>query len=125
QLMLHAAAAERKQRQLKPLADLEVVYISADIPDATGVLIHREGYYDPQTSRIYVHMTGRQHVQSSLSKTDISNLVAQVLPASLEHEYFHYLFYRPEIAGSGFILEGEATANGERLHQGLLAGTML
>jgi hypothetical protein len=40
----------------------------------------------------------------------------------LEHEFFHYLFFRPSITFSGFIVEGEATAYGEYEHQMLATG---
>src|SRR5260370_5765621 len=98
QHMLHVAAGEREAHGLKPLHDLEVLYISDDIPDSGGVLVHREGYYDPRASRLYVHRTGNVTVPPSPSRETVSNIVSQVLPAALEHEYFHYLFYRPEIA---------------------------
>jgi hypothetical protein len=125
ELMLHEATNERAARGLKPLPDLEVLYVSDDISGPSGVLSHRGGYFDPHASRVYARMAGYTPVHAGPSREAVSELVSSVLPAALEHEYFHYLFYRPEISGSGFILEGEATANGERLHQGIVAGASL
>jgi hypothetical protein len=57
-----------------------------------------------------------------MSDADVSRQVGSLIPAALTHEIYHHIFYRPEVASSGFVLEGEATAYGEYVHQMIIEG---
>jgi hypothetical protein len=61
---------------------------------------------------------------NSDDKTDPHLLAGRLTPAPLNHEFHHYLFFRKAVASSGFILEGEATANGEYMSQMIYEGAL-
>jgi hypothetical protein len=108
------------------LPDLEVIFlenVSELIP--TQSLRDREGLYDPGKFRIYVSAHDVNLGGKNVSRHEIAAAISQLVPAALDHEFYHYLFYRPSAAPSGFILEGEATAVGEYLHQQVVTGAAL
>jgi len=59
---------------------------------------------------------------NSSETLDLHVFASHSLPMPLNHEFHHYLFYRKAVASSGFILEGEATANGEYMSQMIREG---
>jgi hypothetical protein len=61
-------------------------------------------------------------VPDSSDALDLHVFASHALPMPLNHEFHHYLFYRKAVASSGFILEGEATANGEYMAQMIREG---
>jgi hypothetical protein len=61
---------------------------------------------------------------NSDDKTDPHLLASRMVPAPLNHEFHHYLFFRKAVAASGFILEGEATATGEYMSQMVYEGAL-
>ena len=96
------------EHRLEPLKNLEILYLANidSLKIRASTLAERDGAYDPRTSRIFVRIKEEPHLSANVTPADISALVSTVFPASLEHEFFHYLFYRPEAEQSGFILEG-------------------
>lgn len=127
QAFLKTTLVERWLSKGEPLQDLEIVYMHSTTPNLGASLIpDRDGAYDPQASKIWVRAPEMPAIaKEKPSSSETSALAAAAIPASLEHEFYHYLFFRPEVAMSGFILEGEATANGEYLHQLYSGGTVL
>ena len=107
-----------------PLPDLEILYLQHDtdfpIPAALG---GREGRYNLEPSQILVRAPQIPPLEKEASHEKLAAELALVVPASLDHEFYHYLFYRPSVSFSGFILEGEAMANGEYVHQMFALGT--
>jgi hypothetical protein len=117
-LFAHSAADQNYH-----LPDLEIQFIERSEHSTREDPLHeREGSYDPHASRIYVRAPHLEPSKKEVLPEDVMSITSSLAPASLEHEFFHYLFYRPSVGGSGFILEGEATANGERLRQIFVAG---
>jgi hypothetical protein len=107
------------------LPNLEIVLLS----DFSNVypaprLIDRNGSYDRETSRIFVQAARTNSLPRQAGKEDLVDILGQLMPASLDHEIYHYLFFRPSAAASGFVMEGEATANGEYTHQQYLEGIL-
>jgi hypothetical protein len=101
-----------------PFPDLEILYLQndSDFPQPAA-LQGREGRYDVNPSRILVRAPEIPPLEKDASYEKSAARLALVVPASLDHEFYHYLFYRPSVSFSGFILEGEAMANGEIVHQ--------
>jgi hypothetical protein len=102
---------------LEPLHDLHIIFTRQSAPDAK-----REALYDPESRTIVSRSPGAVRVPRNPSKEEVKRLLAGLMPPTLSHEFHHYLFFRPSVAKSGFFLEGEATAYGEELYRGALAG---
>jgi hypothetical protein len=121
QLGVAARASESPARSLPPLKDLGFLFLHGDIssfaPDAS-----RLAYYDPATSTVFARIENLPSLKMGASPDEVGAAVAQTIPATVTHEFYHYLFYRPSVAQSGFILEGEATAYGEYAEQEIRVG---
>jgi hypothetical protein len=124
-MLLKLAEVQRRQLlsrfpadQSYTLPNLEIILLS-DLSWLTQPpkLLDRDGSYDPGTSRIVVHSATIKSLGNHVKERDLAAILRDMIPPTLDHEFFHYLFYRPSAAASGFILEGEATAYGEYLFQ--------
>jgi hypothetical protein len=80
-------------------------------------IAERDGWYDPDTLTLGVKSVAGLEFSRKPSMAIWQKEMEELLPATLSHEIYHHLFYRPSIASSGFELEGEATAYGEYAHQ--------
>ena len=104
--------------------DLDMIVLSdperfAGVP----VLGDRDGYYDNKNARIFARVNSLGPLPpGEINKNKANDRIMAAIPPSLEHEFFHYLFFRPSISFSGFIVEGEATAYGEYEHQMMATG---
>jgi hypothetical protein len=101
---------------LRPdLPDLDMVVLSnPEMFKGLPVLGDRNGYFDVESSRIYAKVDAVAPLLSGhIDQGKVNARLLAAHPASLDHEFFHYLFFRPSISFSGFIVEGEATAYGE------------
>lgn len=107
-----------------PRPDLDMIVLSnPEVFASVPFLGDRDGYYDYKNSRIFAKVNSLSPLPSGKISKKISDAkILAALPPSLEHEFFHYLFFRSAISFSGFIAEGEATAYGEYEHQMMATG---
>lgn len=107
-----------------PLKDLKVVFLSHDQPGFT-LPKDRPAYYDSGESVLYARLEHPPSLHNGDSIEQVALATTQTLPATMLHEFYHYLYYRPSVSNSGFALEGEATAYGEMSEQQIVAGATL
>jgi hypothetical protein len=116
----------RSRFQAEPLDDLD------PLPSLTILFLPRSSLPELPADRVAAYVPNKilmaatpetiPTMPNSGDTTDPHLLASRMIPAPLNHEFHHYLFFRKAVASSGFILEGEATANGEYMSQMVYAG---
>ncbi len=117
---LEARVQSKPFRDLDALPKLRILFLpKKDIPDLPN---DRVAVYFP--GKILMEATPETNpvMPNSGDNNDPHLIASRIIPAPLNHEIYHYLFFRKAVAQSGFILEGEATANGEYISQMVYEG---
>jgi hypothetical protein len=104
----------------KPQSDLSILFLRGQGKSYT--VGEREALFDPDLGLIQARSPGSRPLLADTSDERLRNVLSALMPASLSHELYHYLLFRPSIAESGLFMEGEATAYGEEGFRGALAG---
>ena len=123
-MMLRMQLQLGMQQRRTLLAPLELpdlrIFLFLEPKKSLGIEIPygRVASFDPSRSVI---LATRSSIGDALqpTQTALTKMLLSLLSAPLIHEFSHYLFFRNSVAQVPFILEGEATANGEEMTRGI------
>ena len=103
----------RAASQIESLTDLRILLFK-DVATTTGlpVAYGRDAAFDPEHRRILANRSAAGEFTGA-TKQDLNVRMQKLLSTPLDHEFTHYLTFRPELSSNAFVQEGEATVVGE------------